>query len=451
MSEYIYAWCFPNSDVHRFGHPPLIDPLVAFFHMSQTLGDQRPAPSATFDEDLFHTSVLQVQQDFAILGLLGGLYGVLTILSMLSIWALTRRGSTRKQRPTTIVLCLTILALFTSTTVYVVTCILSCQFVFLKAFISSGYALWSYNGIDIKFPDGPSKLVKDYSRIHSCASTAAITINITLGDAIVCWRASVVWYQNRIVKAVFSVLLLATFVLGVADTAWGCRSPYRVMPFNFYSFVPLGTSFEGLPIGIAACVLSLGTNLLATLLVGCKAWESRRRLRGYLAAQRRGSGSQVQKLLALLIESGAVYCAIWGVVVAFQIGEYHVGDPESTPVADGFLSVFNVVVSGAIVPLIAIYPAFIIVLVALDRSHMEKGLTQDHWSVPTPHISRVTIDTMTARPHESGSRSRSHWGSGSEVLAIDGRDKVEHGDGPDDSRDACGRTSEKQKASEEIV
>ena len=43
--------------------------------MSQTIDNQRPAPSATFDQDLLHHSVLQVQEGFAILALLGGLYG----------------------------------------------------------------------------------------------------------------------------------------------------------------------------------------------------------------------------------------------------------------------------------------------------------------------------------------------------------------------------------------
>ena len=87
--------------------------------------------------------------------------------------------------------------------------------------------------------------------------------------------------------------------------------------------------YEGLPVGLATCVLSLSTNLLATVLVGYKAWyvsdssiivatltevlrESRRRLKGYLVA-----GSQVEKLLALLLESGAIYCGIWVCSVHF--------------------------------------------------------------------------------------------------------------------------------------
>ena len=96
-----------------------------------------------------------------------------------------------------------------------------------------------------------------------------------------------------------------------------------------YLGTPIGSMFVGLPAGIAACVLSLSTNVLATALVGYKAWcvadlmleflvwrkftdisrESRRRLKKYLAASTQAS--QVEKLFSLLIESGAVYSAIW--------------------------------------------------------------------------------------------------------------------------------------------
>ena len=40
----------------------------------------------------------------------------------------------------------------------------------------------------------------------------------------------------------------------------------------FFEIVQQGTLYRGVPIGIAACVLSFCTNLLATLLVGFKAW-----------------------------------------------------------------------------------------------------------------------------------------------------------------------------------
>ena len=93
-----------------------------------------------------------------------------------------------------------------------------------------------------------------------------------------------------------------------------------------------GSMYQGVPVGISTCVLSLSTNLVATLLVGYKAWygvmhaerdvtgvlittlcrQWRRNFKGYLV-----SGSQVEKLLVLLIESGAAYCAIW--VISLRI------------------------------------------------------------------------------------------------------------------------------------
>ena len=95
-----------------------------------------------------------------------------------------------------------------------------------------------------------------------------------------------------------------------------------------------GVTFTGFPVGTAASVLSLGTNVLATSLVGYKAWcvttssppphtphislirpgtyllrQSRKRIRGYFVG---GSvASQVEKLFSLLIESGAIYSALW--------------------------------------------------------------------------------------------------------------------------------------------
>lgn len=92
--------------------------------------------------------------------------------------------------------------------------------------------------------------------------------------------------------------------------------------------------YQGVPVGISTCVLSLSTNLVATLLVGYKAWygvmhaerdvtgvlittlcrQWRRNFKGYLV-----SGSQVEKLLVLLIESGAAYCAIW--VISLHIAQ----------------------------------------------------------------------------------------------------------------------------------
>ena len=57
-------------------------PRFLLSYMSQTTGIQSLAPSATFDANLFQTSVLEIRQNFAILGLLGALYGTEQHLSL---------------------------------------------------------------------------------------------------------------------------------------------------------------------------------------------------------------------------------------------------------------------------------------------------------------------------------------------------------------------------------
>ena len=81
----------------------------------------------------------------------------------------------------------------------------------------------------------------------------------------------------------------------------------------------------------------------------------------------------------------------------------------------------------------------IIVLVALDRSHMEKGLLPEHLqSLPTPNIT-IAVDTdITVTTRESGLRTRS------EALAID-LDEQSLGCG-DSVVDGSTRVSEECKA-----
>ncbi|KAI0308546.1 hypothetical protein OF83DRAFT_1023840, partial [Amylostereum chailletii] len=68
--------------------------------------------------------------------------------------------------------------------------------------------------------------------------------------------------------------------------------------------------FQDNAAGLAAFTLSLVANLWATSLIGCRAWYHRRLIKEYL---HRGSGTRtlVEKTLALIAESGVLYCLIW--------------------------------------------------------------------------------------------------------------------------------------------
>ena len=89
---------------------------------------------------------------------------------------------TGKVRPTTVVLCLTILALFTSTTIYTVTSIIFYLSNFLNAFVSSGGTLWAYSS-PVDFSAVPPTLLQENlatARLWACASPATLTTNVRL-------------------------------------------------------------------------------------------------------------------------------------------------------------------------------------------------------------------------------------------------------------------------------
>ncbi|PIL26704.1 hypothetical protein GSI_11231 [Ganoderma sinense ZZ0214-1] len=174
--------------------------------------------------------------------------------------------------------------------------------------------------------------------------------------------------------------------------------------------------YSGVSSGVAASVLSFSTNLCATVLVGYKAWEARRRLRQYIVAG--PVASQMEKVFALLVESGAAYCALWAVVVAWQIGDYQT-EVETNAGNNTFWDIFGVIINDALVPLIAIYPTIIIVLVALNRSHVENGMASTGQTSSTGASIRLTtvrVDTTVASHHDHQLPRRS------EVLVIGERE-----------------------------
>ncbi|KAI1787239.1 hypothetical protein LXA43DRAFT_1166244 [Ganoderma leucocontextum] len=249
----------------------------------------------------------------------------------------TRRGSMRTQ-PTEIILSLTIPALFASTTVSTVACILAYQSSILRMPIVPGSELWMCNvsssverpalatprcSLARAPPRSRALNVHPISRRQKIqplgsdtSSAPALIVIITPGDALV-WvtgservssgttverppRKSRV--RRRRLRYARDVRHAHAPVLPSSD--WSKRPsraaaapPTAVTTFDIGSgVVQLWTLFEGLTVGTAVsrCALSPGTNLLATLLAGYNAWiicsaltffrESRSRLWGYLVA-----------------------------------------------------------------------------------------------------------------------------------------------------------------------
>ncbi|KAI9439105.1 hypothetical protein H4582DRAFT_1946826 [Lactarius indigo] len=207
--------------------------------------------------------------------------------------------------------------------------------------------------------------------IYFYADGGVTRLMYILSDIICAWRAVVIWIGD---KRVIAILLL--FILGTIATA-GCEIGL--------GFVPPSSLFSSQPGPLWMVGPSLGTNLLSTGLITWKAWQRRVFVKKYLV---NGAGSvRVERLLALLIESGFIYCIPWILYLFGACGMI----PEP-----GFI-----VIDDAIVFISGIYPTLIIILVAVQKSPVE------HYST---HSNGMQFATGPAqRPPRTGNMPRHEY------------------------------------------
>ncbi|KAI1786963.1 hypothetical protein LXA43DRAFT_850091, partial [Ganoderma leucocontextum] len=124
-----------------------------------------------------------------------------------------------------------------------------------------------------------------------------ITINsqVTIGDAVVWWRVCVLWRQKSVI-ALGIVLLAGTF--GILSVI------HRSAQIDVYTQLLLhyGDVYGGM-----SGAVSLLTNMIATLLIGRKAWKHRQILRQGRGVSKGGWITPTMKVLMLLVESGTIY------------------------------------------------------------------------------------------------------------------------------------------------
>ncbi|KAM5536531.1 hypothetical protein V8D89_009808 [Ganoderma adspersum] len=211
--------------------------------------------------------------------------------------------------------------------------------------------------------DGPHEMAvfEDAMRKQFSMAVLGLEINWIIGDAIVWWRACVIW-RNKAVYWVGPVLVTCTLGL----------------PQSSLLVCPLTTGLALLevynPYLDVFAILSLTTNVSATSLIAYKAWEHRRFVKKYFSEA--GTKSQVLKTLALLVESGSVYCALMIFIIIYYTRDKLV--PSESPAGDAGLAFAKVggtyFVYGCIGPLVAIYPTIIVFLIALKQSPIDNGV-----------------------------------------------------------------------------
>ncbi|KAJ3764913.1 hypothetical protein FB446DRAFT_709891 [Lentinula raphanica] len=128
---------------------------------------------------------------------------------------------------------------------------------------------------------------------QSTAAQNALLPWITISDLLVIWRAIAIWNGNHYVQWALLPLMTCTGVMNVVEAI--CAD---LLSFN-------GVKLEQIN---AACIfMSLATNTIATALIALRLWIYRRSMHTILGSYR---STTIQRLLLLLVESGAVFFII---------------------------------------------------------------------------------------------------------------------------------------------
>ncbi|VDC00680.1 unnamed protein product [Peniophora sp. CBMAI 1063] len=208
------------------------------------------------------------------------------------------------------------------------------------------------------------------------APVMLVTINVVLGDAIVLWRMCVLWQQNAFTRILALVLLAGTFITSVANLAQEFARPevsHDVLEYDV-------ASLSDFTYGTAVLALSLLTNLVATLVIGWRAWLYRKSIVQHLATFNRYS--IVEKVMSLLIESGTIYCIIWTLYIVDSRSS--VFDPsralQAAQLASRFYTGGAAYFSRIMPQVTGMYPAMILVIVALEQSYFENAFSESKLS-----------------------------------------------------------------------
>ncbi|KAI0269760.1 hypothetical protein BC834DRAFT_1039460 [Gloeopeniophorella convolvens] len=206
--------------------------------------------------------------------------------------------------------------------------------------------------------------------VEELADTYLPVITSILGDTIVVWRAWVLWERRRDLFVPPVLFLLATIVVSVASAALTFKGTSSDRQQEIDISYRLQYPIYG---------LSILTNLWATSLICIRAWQHRRLLQSLMGKST--PRTRAEKVLAFLIESGAIYLCIW---VKFAI-------VNSTSV--GWVFILN----GVDYQLVGIYPTFIVVVVTMRLSTADV-LSQHSGSEKPASSTPIVVTSRSLQP-----------------------------------------------------
>ncbi|KAJ3784286.1 hypothetical protein GGU11DRAFT_793165 [Lentinula aff. detonsa] len=190
---------------------------------------------------------------------------------------------------------------------------------------------------------------------YGIASLIFQVLNFFAGDAIVVWRASILWSTSRAVRYILCLLLAVS----------AAASIYDVTNFSIILTSNKGTSGNGFLRGDAASMFfSLAVNLAATSCIMIKAWLFRQSIKDTMSREKVNRNVPF-RILFSLVECGLFYCA-----AQVANGILTVDDNAPSVFGRAIVAQFTEFFAGT-------YSALVISIIASQRSIAESSFVSD--------------------------------------------------------------------------
>ncbi|KAI0269772.1 hypothetical protein BC834DRAFT_967514 [Gloeopeniophorella convolvens] len=187
------------------------------------------------------------------------------------------------------------------------------------------------------------------TRVELLATGYLCSISYVLSDAIVVWRAWVLWERRYDLFIPPILFLTGTIVTSVISAALYFKSAKSASSSRWQEAVQGDTTVRRLAYTIYGLIIL--TNLWATGLICIRAWQHRRFLQSVMGKST--PRTRAEKALAFLVESGVIYLCIWVTYIVISLTS-----KGGLLISDG----------AVIVQVIGIYPTVIVVVVTMRLS-----------------------------------------------------------------------------------
>ncbi|KAJ7020348.1 hypothetical protein C8F04DRAFT_1144630 [Mycena alexandri] len=250
------------------------------------------------------------------------LYGLYIVLFILAIRAITQRNPPRRR---------TLLAV-TSVLFFLGTCDA------VAAVASMGITFRLFKEV-VQESSDPLHLLRVLNVLR-LIEIVRVTLNIVVTDLLFLYRCYIIWESRKKVLILPALCILATVVLLVVVCLQLYEGTYLIDPR-------------------APFIMLLGTNLLLMFLTAGRIWYRGRGVHTILGPN---FGKTYNSALALILESGAIYCFCAILLVASQ----------TTQTAGEFGAIFYGISTGLATQTVNIAPTLILVRIGMDQDRIQQ-------------------------------------------------------------------------------